>query len=489
MSGTGGIDDSIPLRAGQGAQQANPLQQIGQFAGIQNALNEAKLFPGRLQQQGIATQGQQLGLAKAQNSAAYQAGLPIVANPNFTLDDLTGAMGSAEKNMGIPTHQVVTDIASLPQAPNTPEWRQAVKQVMFSRAQVDPGAAASILAPSEGPTLSTGQVDTPTLRAPISSLNPGSLTPNGSVTKVLTPSELATQVNRPATADDAARLGVPAGTPLTETMLQRLNQQGAGALTGPAGAAGTPGAPSPLGTGRLPAALRNPSAAASPNAGAPTAPAGGAIVGGQSPSQSAEMQTRGADSAHAFQQYSASGNQAQGQGATLGNMLADTNQFTTGPQGVNNFKAWLVRNGAAIGTTFGIDQNKVSANESFDKLANQIADAQGAGSDARLTVTQHANPSSQLSPTGVDSIIRQLQGNADWTQARANLAAKWPHQDDRAGFDSYYRDKLDPRAFQFSRMTPQQKVDYAKNLSDTDRNKLKSSYNWAVQNGALNAGQ
>lgn len=488
MSGsmTGGVDAGIALQAGKGVQQPNALQTIGQFAGIQNAMNANRLFPGQLQQQGIATQGQQLTLAKAQNAAAYQSGLPIVSNPNFTLDDLTGAFGSAEKNMGIPTHQVVSDIVSLPLTPNTPEWRQAVKGIITSRSQVDPGSAVGVLTPLAGPDYSNGQAVQPTLRAPAASASPGALSPNGApIQQYPSRSELATQVGRPATADDAARLQVPAGTPLTETMLQRLTQQGAGALAGPAGAAGVPGQPSPLGTGRLPAALRNPNATHAPA----SAPSGGPVVTGQSPAAIAEQTTRAGQSALAFQDYAKAGNQAQGQGATLGNMLADANQFTTGPQGVNNFKAWLVRNGAALGTTFGIDPNKVSANESFDKLANQIADAQGAGSDARLAVIQHSNPGSHLSPGGVDSIIRQLQGNADYMQARSKVAAHWPDQTDRATFDDYMRDKLDPRAFQFSRMTPQQKIDYAKNLSDTDRKKLQSSYNWAVKNGALNAGQ
>ena len=75
MSGSiGGVDSSIPLRAGQGVPPpANPLQMIGQFANIQNALNANRLFPGQLQQQQQATLRGAISLAQHQYQATAAA--------------------------------------------------------------------------------------------------------------------------------------------------------------------------------------------------------------------------------------------------------------------------------------------------------------------------------------------------------------------------------------------------------------------------------
>lgn len=285
----------------------------------------------------------------------------------------------------------------------------------------------------------------------------------------LSPSERATPTQIGTT---------PQGTPIMGTRDQFLQRAAGGT--------------SPFGTGRLPGALLNPNRAPAPSS-APTTTAaptsGGAgmapppvaqgIVQGVGPAQQAAMSADGAASAKAFQDIQDQSVQARSQGATLGNMLGDTTQFTSGQTGVNNFKATMQRQAPAIASIFGLDPNKVAANESFDKLANQIAGAQGAGSDARLAVTQHANPNSAMSAAGVDQVLRQLQGNADYTQARAKLAALHPDKSDRAGFESGAGAMLDPRAFQFDRMTPPQRASYAASLSPQDRAQVQAAYNYA----------
>ena len=232
------------------------------------------------------------------------------------------------------------------------------------------------------------------------------------------------------------------------------------------------GAPSPLGNGRLPPALRNPNAPAS---------TGGGLTYGVGPAKEAAMAATGDTSAKAFSGYADDMDKAQGQRAILGNMLADTTQFTTGPGAA---KIQKVRE---LAGRFGIpiDKDATSASESFSKFAAQLAQSQGASSDARLGVNLEANPHADLSPGGVDLILRQLQGNADYIAARSQLAAKWPDKSDKAGFVSSIGTNLDPRAFQWARMTPEQKVKYADSLSATDAKAVRSAYNFAHSNGLL----
>ncbi len=242
---------------------------------------------------------------------------------------------------------------------------------------------------------------------------------------------------------------------------------------------------SPLGNGRMPAALLNPNKPAAAPDAAPAADGGNGVVTGLGPAQASSLTAQGGASAAAFQQIADQGVQAKSQNAILGNMLGDTTQFTSGMNAVNNFKTTLQRQAPAIAQAFGIDPKQVASMESFDKLAAQIASQQGAGSDARLAVAQSGNPSSKLSKEGVDLMLRQLQGNADYLQARAAVAAKYPDQSDRAGFEASAGSQLDPRAFQFARMTQPQRVDYVKGLSATDKAAVQRSYNFAHSAGIL----
>ena len=124
-------------------------------------------------------------------------------------------------------------------------------------------------------------------------------------------------------------------------------------------------------------------------------------------------------------------------------------------------------------------------------MANQLADAQGAGSDARMHVQQGANPSSHNTPAGLSLIVGQLRGNIDYLKAREQLAAAWPDKSDNTGFESTIGAHLDPRAFQYSRLTPQQKTDYFKGIADKDA--FITAYNWAKTHqlplGGANAAQ
>lgn len=240
-----------------------------------------------------------------------------------------------------------------------------------------------------------------------------------------------------------------------------------------------------------PASLRNPARAApaapgtnQPAPAAPAAPGTAAtpsIGTGPSPSDTVQQETQARQSATAFQAITDQSVQARTQSAVLGNMLADTTQFTTGPL------ADRIARIRAVAGRFGmpIDKEATGANESFNKLAAQLANAQGAGSDARLNVNVAANPHADLSPAGVDLMLRQLQGNADYLQARAKVASGYGDQKNIAGFEQEHGAKLDPRAFQFARMTVPQRQAYVKALSADDRKAVQGSYNYGHGAGLI----
>ena len=244
------------------------------------------------------------------------------------------------------------------------------------------------------------------------------------------------------------------------------------------GGAGVPGAPP--GTG-LPSTLRNPAAtppavpAAAP--GSPAAPAAAPNPAGQ------PIPVPAASDLDYFRDVSARGVASRDRSAQLGNMLGDAAQFTTGP--LAGIQSKLRNAGIAIGIP-GINVEGQSAQESFNKLASAIALAQGSASDAKLNVATSANPHQELSPAGVQLIVKQLQGNEDYIQARAKLAANY--NGTQRKFESEVASNLDPRAFQFARMEPAERQTWYKNLKKADQEAVQKSYNWAHEKGLIAGG-
>lgn len=230
----------------------------------------------------------------------------------------------------------------------------------------------------------------------------------------------------------------------------RMSLPGASGVTGRVRApADYSGQPNPL-LGGLP----NP-----PENGAPA----GATLSSIGPAKSAALTTTGGQSAGAFKEVSDQGVAAQSRGAVLDNMLSDTSQFTSGP-GTD-----AIARVRAVANRLGLNVNTegLSAVESFKKLAAALNANQG--SDARLLVSEASNPHADMSPAGVDLMIRQLRGNEDYNLARAKLAATYPDKTDKTGFEAKIGARLDPRTFQYDRMTPGQKSTFFKSIDDKDK--------------------
>ena len=214
----------------------------------------------------------------------------------------------------------------------------------------------------------------------------------------------------------------------------------------------------------------------------PTSPYANRAASAASPGDESQAQAAGGK----FDAEATAGTNAQGQQAILANMLGDTKQFMPGPY-ANSIAAVRAR----LAPVFGADEKALAAHDSFEKLAAQLALQQagsvGAGSDSRFSVTQAANPHGGISPASIDLILRQLQGNSDYIQARQKLAQQWPAKSDYNGFVDSIR-PLDPRVFHYERMTDGQRKDWFTAMDPKDQKAFMQAHKWAEGNKLIPGG-
>jgi hypothetical protein len=113
-----GFDPAIALQAGRGVAPPNPLQTIGQFAQIQNQINQNTAFPGQmeLQQQRIA--GGKADLLQTWKQASARQLAPLLAEgANPTLANATSTLARLE-SLGISTHEPLAALSSMSDGPN-----------------------------------------------------------------------------------------------------------------------------------------------------------------------------------------------------------------------------------------------------------------------------------------------------------------------------------------------------------------------------------
>lgn len=485
----------VPENYGVPPVNQNPL------AAVQSAVNTAR---------GIqAYQGGQISLRQAQQADVNRWLVPLLQNPNATANDLARYLGVAHAN-GANTSSAIDDYHASGMTPS--EW---VQSRVTSASGLTPAERIQYATPSPGQPINLGPTVVPTTISPrigptpsqttIAGGTPGMALPTG-----LSPAQSMQQVDVPITEANQAQFpGYTVGQTAKVFLPQAAQAAGPrsaaglgltapgviapsdGTMTAPPPPSGGGGTTQSLPSGGiqgLPPSLRNtppagtqqaPAATTAPSAPASTTPPVESLAGSLSPAQQAEQQKTGEQASQRFQAISDQGRQAIGQDALLATMQAEGSQYTTGV-GADTLKAikgTLMR--AGLDKVFGVDPASLAAQESVDKIANQLADAQGAGSDARLYVQQGANPSSHNSPAGFDLILRQLRGNTDYLRARQQLAQRYPDQTDVKGFEANVGARLNPRVFQYERLTPDQKADYFTHL--TDREAFKRDYRWAEQ--------
>ena len=459
------IDPSIALQTGQGVAPINPLGMATQAQGLLNAQVQNRLTSS------LADRSQQAYGNDAQNAVGAVA-MSVLPLPDAQIGHALMDRIEAGVHAGLfPRDQAQQWLNNIGDTQNPAHLRQMVAS--FGIRTLDPAGRYAQIYGTPG-TMTNGQAVQPGAiqSGYMQSQGAPGFVPSGQpIQQYPSRSELASRVEGPV-GPNGESTQVPLGS-ITPASL------------GGAAAAG-------LGDGSLPPALRNPNAAPAAASGGAAAPASpGAVSTGLGPAQVAAQSKTGDTGAIAFNDISALGGRAQAQNATLSNMLNDANQFVTGPgqDKIKQFQSVMQKYAPGVAASLGIKSEAVAANVSFDKLAAQIADAQGAGSDARLAVNQAANPSSHLDANGVQLVIRQLQGNNDYLMARRQLAAQYPNKADVQGFEANIGSKLDPRAFQYNRLTPEQKATYYKNLPANEKPGFQKSYLAAQQAGLLNVGQ
>tara|TARA_R110000868_G_scaffold143298_1_gene361341 strand:- start:1858 stop:2784 length:927 start_codon:yes stop_codon:yes gene_type:complete len=201
MSGsmTGGVDASIPLQAGRVAP-VNPLQQIGEFANVMNALNT-----GDLQKQAITRGKSQT--AQTVNQIAYQALLPLLASPELlTVPRVAKLLGSLE-DMGLPTGELVHHIGRIAVTGNPEQNNQILRAHIATSSQGSPESGLRAVTPS-AQTMDVGGQILPLSVSPAASLQPGAISQSGAgFRRGFTPGEEMGFTTRPATQEDVDKSG------------------------------------------------------------------------------------------------------------------------------------------------------------------------------------------------------------------------------------------------------------------------------------------
>ena len=476
------IDPSISLQAGQGVTPlANPLDTYGKVATLANTLSQNRLIDASAQNavdqnRNIRLQGDTSAqaLGSSQQSAINNAALSLAKLPDDQIGHETYRTLDNLVQSNVITQQQAKSfgdvIAQTGNGSTDPAVGAAHLRAMlqgYAMRGLPQGAQYEQAYGVRG-TMSDGQSLQPGVFAPPSS--GGGFTPSGQATNVYpSRADLATRTQTGLNSDGSVKTG-----PLANVTPPNL--------AGPA-------ARQPLGDGRFPSALRNPANAT------PAVPNDGNVTTSLGPASVAAKTATGAQSADAFQKISEEGDTARAQDAVLANMQNDAAQYESGPgqDKIKQFQAVVQRIAPGMSAAFGIKPEAIAANESFDKLVANLADAQGAKSDSRLSVTQAGIPSSSLTPEGRSMILNQLRGNTDYKRAIQKMAAAYPDKADREGFSANVANNLDPRAFQYARLTPVQRGNYLANIKDgSDMSAFQASYLWAEKNGLIgnaNAGR
>lgn len=499
----------------------NPLTTATQLMGLKQAQNQLALFPGQQQLQQQAVQGGDVDLHNKIKSAAYAAMSPILAMAPGQINhsNFAAMAGGIEKNLNLPTGSIVDDLAANP-LPDGPAFDSYARALVASRSQINPAQAVANMNRTGGMVDDNGYIRPYTAGgagyadngAPqftgqaIEKGEAPTFGQNGQQTNI--PILHGAQVGpgiqtqySPEFLAQKAVIGYKGNVPQYGTYGDYLNQTGhlPPGVTDPRGAAAQPVQSMTNGRQQVPGSLLNgapppgapqggglPAGAAAP--GNDIGPAGvprGPVPGGLAPGTEASANATAGKSADAFDNYRAQGASAQNQNAIYGNMLADLHGFTPGTPKLTEVQGFLQKYAPMLAPIVGGDPEKLAQGESFNKLAAQLELANGAGSDSRLNTAAHASPNATMTPAGADLVIRQLQGGADYHQLMANQAAKYPNKADAAGFEADFREKYDPRAFMFNRMTKPQQAQYAAGLSKQDYGTISKAYKNAIDQGFI----
>lgn len=478
MSGNiGGIDASIPLQAGRGIAQPNPLQTIGQFADTANALNNLKMFPQRQQQLDIANQRGQIGIQSDQSNLIQQQRqlgaaslVPLLAKPgNLSIDDVTTALGGAEKS-GVITQPTLADFANIPMTGNPVVDNAAIRAHIAANAQA-PANAAGQVTNQAGPPVDTGTAVQPTVVAPAGSPNAGQTSVAGAPVQTY-PSRAG--LLQQVTWEDGN------GVKHYGTQADWAKARGQDALIGAATPSSEVAPVAPLGTGHFQS---------------PPAPGLGGSIAGPTPG-TPENSTASALAAHAANQRAGTfaSDMYPLQQAQTALASAPTGKGSQAAHDASSYintfaPSWVQKGLSFISPIMTPDQQ--AAYDEAKKYTTQIQlNAPGATrSNEGQSAAGAANPSVEISPQAAQLVIKGMIGLRRMEQDATvsfNNSGQPPANYDK--FQTQFATQADPRAYMFDQMNPAQRQQTLASFKTPGaRNAFVSQVERAEKNGVLSA--
>lgn len=484
------------LMAGQGIQRQNSLMaDPGQYLNWLNTANQLKLFPLEQQRMELGNQaiqlqmmGQQLEQNLVRQNAAIGLIQPLLMGEDgkptkgISTQDVSRALADAVKTVpGWTAQDSAALMSTLPTGPNGQEDPVANRKWAlqhWASLEMQRGHSQQAL---EMLGMRPGQVDTGQgiqgvgVSGPLTQ-SPGAITQQGGAVQTYpSRAQLMGQVGRPVTAEEAQTLGVPVGTIITETMAQRLQQQGAGNLAGPAGGGSAPAsAPQP------PPA---PPVQQAPGASAPTQP----------PPAPQAQQTQGPKPVVSALAPGTSENMVASAGSVheanvraknfatdmfpLNNALEDLDKAPTGKgsEAIHHFSSllqtyspeWLQRSLAFISPVMTPEQTTAYDLAKKYLTQGQLGAPGATRSNEGLSTAGAASPSVEITPEAAKLVLKGMIGLRRMEQAGTmafNQSGLPPAAGDK--FFANFATQADPRAYMFDKMTPQQRQQAITSIKD-----------------------
>jgi len=437
---------------------ASPLQTLSGVAGLQNTLNQNRLFQ------------QQFQTNKAVSQIYKQA-----INPDGTIDQqkLTALLAS-DPNASY----------GLPQAYHLDTLESYVAPLA-----ANPKATSGDVVAAMANAMTMGHADPGTIAQLYGSMPKG---PDGKIDEAQVPGWIQQQQFRMLTMQQQFEALHPAPTMVNTGQAQipmRLPAIGAPSLAGP----GIQNELPPT-TQRYNPQTRQMefvgAGGASPG-GSGMAPSGGGGLAAGPPmgaSSAADVTAQGA--AHQGLNLQSRADQVPQNKATLGNLEGALDQFTSGPgQDWKKVAKTFVNVNSPFGNVF--DPKSIASQEEFNKQAVMLAQQQfqtlgGTGTDAKLESTSLTSPNSELSKLGNKGIIAMLKGNEDAISVKNQAWQQWTqsHGPETYGqFSTQFNKSYDPRVFQSQYLTPEDNKKMLSGMTASEKKSFANSYRTAIANG------
>lgn len=470
---------------GNAPKPLNPLETLSGVAGLQNTLNQNKLFQ------------QQFQTNQAVSNIYKQA-----IKPDGTIDQekLTGLLASdPNASYGLPqAYQGSQEAQQRNISINSSQLQNAQQHLQAIQGYLGP-----LMKPGANPTSSdvigalshatSVDIASPQEAAQVFSTLPR--TPDGRIDEAQVPAWVQNQQLSVMSAQERLNAMAPAPTMVNNGQQQvpvRLPQIGPPSVAGPGiqnqlppstpvfnSQTNQPGYLGPTGGGGAPAQA----------GGAPgTAPGGGMIPSGPKLGQAAAADVDAHASAQQGVNLQQRADQVPNSKAILGNLQGDLENFTTGPGTESVAKLEKLVN-SNLGLK--VDVEGLAAREKFNKLSAMLAQSQfqalgGTGTDKQLGSTELTSPNSDLSKLGNKGIIAMLKGNEDAINVKNQAWQNYKQQNGAESYGSFsteFNKSYDPRVFQSQYLTPEDNKKMISGMAKPEQKQFLNAYRTALSQG------